>query len=98
MVLGTMNQTYCDSWPNLFVLPWWQKKESDLLEGGRVWEETYFVEASQPTVLSADSESISEEEMFGILHEFVSKFLARARPLDPEYAKLLNEHFWELLM
>ena len=49
---------------------------------------------------SMDSEEIkqyTDEEKVQILTNFATNLLANQKPLEPEFAKILQENFWELL-
>lgn len=76
--------------PDLFILDT-EYKYSSTLEIFKPWEE-------QEKLLILSSEGISETiEKIKILQNFISELLETSEDLDPSYAKVINEHFWELL-
>ena len=44
------------------------------------------------------TDDYTDEEMQEIWEEFISTMVSGTKPLDPEYAEVINEYFWDLLM
>jgi hypothetical protein len=40
--------------------------------------------------------SMNEEEFKTVLNDFYQQLMARQKPLDPEFEKILHENLWEL--
>ena len=44
-----------------------------------------------------DKKPISDEEKAGVLKKFSEALSAKQKPIPPEFAKVIHDHFWELL-
>ncbi len=63
-------------------------------------EEKYIPDLSKPpleTLKNLMSASGVTAEQSAILQEFAAKLEANMRDLPPEFSKLVDEHFWEMM-